>query len=84
MASVTRDERIDEIGLGFTVDGLREEKRQYEDLNSKSQIPNSKQAPNSKFQFSKRKLLAWNFLCFGHLVIGIWNLFGIWCLGFGI
>jgi len=28
---------------------------QYEDLNSKSQIPNPKQAPNSKFQFSKRK-----------------------------
>jgi len=25
-----------------------------------------------------------NFLRFGHLVIGTWNLFGIWCLGFGI
>ena len=40
------------IGRRCTVDG---QEMQYEDLNSKSQIPNSKQAPNSKFQFSKRK-----------------------------
>ncbi len=39
----------------------------------KFQIPNSKQVPVSKFQVPKRDLDS-----------GIWNLFGIWYLVFGI
>ena len=42
--------------------------------NPKSQIPNKSQAPNPKFQTKS----VWD------LVIGIWNLFGAWCLEFEI
>jgi hypothetical protein len=40
--------------------------------NYKSQIPNNTQAPNVKR------------VCFGHLEIRYWDLFGIWILGFEI
>jgi hypothetical protein len=50
--------------------------------NSKSQIPNIKQTPMTKipnFQTKKHFFKAvWN------LMLEIWNLFGIWCLEFGI
>jgi len=54
--------------------------------NSKIQIPNPKQAPNSKLQSrvdwrragSEFRGIHWS------LRFGIWNLFGIWILGFGI
>jgi hypothetical protein len=57
----------------FTADG---QKMQYEDLNSKSQIPNNKQYPNSNFQFPKRKLLPIAFSSFGSLEFGIYLEFG--------
>jgi hypothetical protein len=43
--------------------------------NPKSQVPNPKEAPDIKFK--KRKTRE-------HLIIGIWNFFGAWGLGFGI
>jgi hypothetical protein len=52
----------------------------------KSQITSTKFQTNPKFQIpiSKRKPLARNSIRLGHWVIGIWCLFGIWNLGFGI
>jgi hypothetical protein len=56
--------------------------------NSKSQAPNSKQAPitndpMTKTKRTKSSLLSLRFLpytLFWTLEFGTWNLFGIWCL----
>jgi hypothetical protein len=47
--------------------------------NNKLQIPNIKQISNHKSQIPNRA-----FFSFVISVIGFWDLFVIWCLGFGI
>jgi tetratricopeptide (TPR) repeat protein len=46
-------------------------------LNPKSKIPNPKQILNLKSQIPKEK-------CFGCRLLGVWILFGVWCLVIGI
>jgi hypothetical protein len=49
-------------------------------MGEKFQITNYKSQTNSNHQNTNDQ----NKVCFGHLKIGIWILFGIWCLEFGI
>jgi hypothetical protein len=73
----------------LTVDGfgLTAEKKESEDLNSKSQIPNTKQIPNSNplsgdfDQMTQTKKMSFQGAFV--LVIGIWSLEFIWNLVFG-
>jgi len=45
-------------------------------ISTKSQAPNIKQIPMTQIQNSKQNR-------FDHLIIGEWNLFGIWEFGIG-
>jgi hypothetical protein len=52
---------------------------------TKFQAPSTKSQINPKFQIpmTKTKAFQASYLRFGHLVIGIWSLFEIWCLELG-
>jgi len=48
--------------------------------NFKFQISNNKQIPMTQISNNKPKFGYWNLELIWNLVLGVWDLFGIWCL----